>query len=348
MAKFWSASVPVKACAVAVALCLLSPAAAGQALEDPDAAGSVEGAAAVIESAAKAAGQDDALPVQPDVETPESISSSVREGTVEITKDGTEAVAVLDGGPDGLQLSLGLPATDNAEDAQTAQDGTTVFEDGSGLVDVGVQTLEDGAVRALTVINEAQAPTRYDYEINVAEGIVLKPTDDGAIALVGADGSAQGMIMPAWAVDANGANVKTRYEVSGNTVTQVVEHNAPGVAYPVVADPKVYYAWWQLFTWSEWRWSSAYRMNQLSMQLSGWGRYDVIFNAGQFLSSGWNLLKSRHSSWIFTPSMRQQWECHVLGGVAEWGTFDLEYERRSLPNWRSRIGMRPLSQTCNW
>jgi hypothetical protein len=110
----------------------------------------------------------------------------------------------------------------------------------------------------------------------------------------------------------------------------------------------VYYAWWQLFTWSEWRWNSAYRMNQLSMQLSGCGRYDVIFNAGQFLSSGWNLLKSRHSSWIFTPSMRQQWECHVLGGIAEWGTFDLEYERRSLPNWRSRIGMRPISQTCNW
>lgn len=162
MAQIWSASAPVKACAVAVALCLLFPAAAGHALEDPDATGSVEGAAAFIETAAKAAGQDDALPVQPDAETTDSITTSVREGIVEITKDGTEAVAALDGGTDGLQLSPGLPAADKAEDAQTAQDGTTVFEDGNGLVDVGVQTLEDGAVRAVTVINEPQAPTRYD------------------------------------------------------------------------------------------------------------------------------------------------------------------------------------------
>jgi hypothetical protein len=80
----------------------------------------------------------------------------------------------------GAQIGFGnvvLPAADNAEAAQTAQDGTIVFE--------------DGAVRAVTVINEPQAATRYDYEINVAEGIVLEPTDDGAIALIGADGSAQ-------------------------------------------------------------------------------------------------------------------------------------------------------------
>jgi hypothetical protein len=124
----------------------------------------------------------------------------------------------------GAQIGFGnvvLPAADNAEAAQRAQDGTIVFEDGSGLVDVGVQTLEDGAVRAVTVINEPQAATRYDYEINVAEGIVLEPTDDGAIALIGADGSAQGMILPAWAVDANGANVK-------NTLRGVREHGHPG------------------------------------------------------------------------------------------------------------------------
>ncbi|MGJ3192654.1 hypothetical protein ACR30Z_21080 [Paenarthrobacter sp. FR1] len=200
----------------------------------------------------------------------------------------------------------------------------------------------------MTVINGPQAPTRYDYKIDADEGVVLELADGGAISIKGLDGSEQGMILPAWAVDANGTAVSTHYEVSGNIVTQVVEHNTPGLAYPVVADPKVYYAWWQLFTWSEWRWNSYYGMNQLSMELSGWGRYDAIFNAGQFLSCGWSLLQSKHSWWMFTPSMRQQWECHVLGGLAEWGTFDLEYERYSNPNWRSRIGMWPVSQTCNW
>ncbi|MFQ4149801.1 hypothetical protein AAGW05_14090 [Arthrobacter sp. LAPM80] len=90
-------------------------------------------------------------------------------------------------------------------------------------------------------------------------------------------------------------------------------------------------------------------MNQLSMELSSWGRSDVILNAGQFVNSGWNLLKTKYPEWMFTPTMRQQWECHVLGGIAEWGTFDLEYDRRSLPNWRDRIGrVSPLSATCNW
>ncbi|UWX95798.1 hypothetical protein N2K95_08785 [Arthrobacter zhaoxinii] len=296
----------------------------------------------------EAAGQDDAAPVLPDSETTEIISSSVEEGSVEVSRDGEEAEAVLDGGSDGIELTLGLPTPEYAEDAEVQDDGTAIYMDPEGIVDVGVQTLDDGSVRVLTVINDEIAPGRYDYQIDVEDGVVLELTPEGAVALKGADGSSQGMILPAWAEDAAGNPVETHYEMAGNTVTQIVDHNAPGVVYPVVADPKVYYAWWQLFKWSEWRWSSAYRSNQLSMQLSAWGRHDVIFAAGQFVSSGWNLLKQKHPSWIFTSSMRQQWECHVLGGIAEWGTFDLEINRPSLPNWRKRIGMRPLSATCNW
>ncbi len=41
-------------------------------------------------------------------------------------------------------------------------------------------------------------------------------------------------------------------------------------------------------------------MNQHAMQLSAWGRHEVSFNAGQFVNSRWNLLKTKHASWIFT------------------------------------------------
>ena len=49
-----------------------------------------------------------------------------------------------------------------------------------------------------------------------------------------------------WAVDANGGLVKTHYEVSGDTVTQVLETNTD-TAFPVSADP----------TWFWWSWTAA-------------------------------------------------------------------------------------------
>ncbi len=44
---------------------------------------------------------------------------------------------------------------------------------------------------------------------------------------------------PAWAKDANGAPVPTRYEIEGNTLVQVVDFTAD-TAFPVVADPSAY------------------------------------------------------------------------------------------------------------
>lgn len=341
----------VKTTVATVVLCFLAPATFAEATQYNDQENhKTESTAAIIQEAVAAARQDDAALIKPEAAAAGVVTTSVHDGTVEISKDGSnDARVVLDGGEDGLQISFGLPTAEDAKDARVSADGTTVFADPNGLVDVGVQTLADGAVRALTVINNREAPVEYEYQIDAEAGIVLEPTGGGAILLRGVDGSSRGAVLPAWAVDANGSPVRTHYEIADGTVTQVIEHKAEGVAYPVVADPKVYYAWWQLFTWSEWRWNAGYGMNQLSVELSEWGRHDVIFNAGQFLTSGWNLLKSKHSSWIFTDSMRQQWECHVLGGLAEWGTFDLEYERRSNPNWRSRIGtVWPPSATCNW
>lgn len=333
--------------AATLAFSLLAPAPLASASDGGNT--KAEASAEAIKEAVIAANEDDSPLIKPEVSTSDTIVSSVGEGTVEIHKEGTDATTVLDGGADGLKVSIGLPTAANAKEATTAADGTTIYNDPQGLVDVGVQTLEDGSFRALTVINGKDAPEEYVYKLEVPTGITLRPESDGSITLADADGNSQGSIQPAWAIDANGTPVETRYEIEGSSVTQIVNHQGAGVMYPVVADPKIYYAWWQLFTWSEWRWNATYGMNQLSMELSSWGRSDVILNAGQFVNSGWNLLKTKHSSWIFTASMRQQWECHVLGGIAEWGTFDLEYERRSLPNWRDRIGrVSPLSATCNW
>lgn len=287
------------------------------------------------------------------VEAPDGIIEATTIGpgeestiTIETKKEVVEVS--LDDLTSGSGLSLTLPEVSEIENAEISADGSIVFQSGVDQADLVVQALDDGAVRVLTIIGDSDASTEYKYEFDLPAGTKLNPTADGGVQIMDADGSSAGAILPAWAVDAAGNDIETFYRVDGATVTQIVQHDADGVVYPVVADPKIYYAWWQIFSWSEWK-PTSYPKGQLSIALSGYGRWDVITAADQFLSSGWSLLRSKYSSSILTTSMRQQWECHVLGGIAEWGTFDLERHRYSNPNWRNRIGrVWPLQNVCNW
>lgn len=69
-------------------------------------------------------------------------------------------------------------------------------------------------------------------------------TADGGAAIAGADGVALGRVESAWAFDANNAPVPTHFELDGTLLTQVVDHTSSGVAYPIVADPRVTWLWW--------------------------------------------------------------------------------------------------------
>lgn len=123
----------------------------------------------------------------------------------------------------------------------TPVDGKRVFQAADRTHSVVAEPVTDGA-RGLAVINNTAAPSRYSFKFDLPPGGSLVPLDDGSVAVqVAADGAALqvGQIAPAWARDATGKRVPTRYEVSGSTLTQVVEHQ--GASYPVVADPKLTY-----------------------------------------------------------------------------------------------------------
>lgn len=66
----------------------------------------------------------------------------------------------------------------------------------------------------------------------------------------------------------------------------------------------------------------------------------------------WADLVAAHGAEIDTPSMKQQWDCHVYGNVAERGTFDLEAARSSNPGWPHlilpSIAMGEGWRACNW
>ncbi|MGO4595580.1 hypothetical protein AB4Z18_17335 [Leifsonia sp. 2TAF2] len=165
-----------------------------------------------------------------------AIQASLPSGdTVAVPKDPTDGVQ-LSGAGDAPDLRIGLPFAAQATEAIASQKaGVVVYDNNNGSSTVPVAHA-DGTVQLNTVIENAQAPKRYDYRIDVPNGASLVQTPGGTVAIVTADGSPLRVFGDAWAKDANGEPVPTHYEVHGATLTQVVaftEHTA----FPVVADP---------------------------------------------------------------------------------------------------------------
>ncbi|RYF52639.1 MAG: hypothetical protein EOO27_28105 [Comamonadaceae bacterium] len=100
----------------------------------------------------------------------------------------------------------------------------------------------DSSVQINTVITDRSAPTRYAYPLDIPSGGDVAAIGGGMFAIFGRDGDIITVVMPPWAQDANGSPLATRYEVEDGALVQYVNHKRPGVAYPVVADPK--FAWY--------------------------------------------------------------------------------------------------------
>ncbi len=90
----------------------------------------------------------------------------------------------------------------------------------------------------LTTIANQDAPSQYTYDVTAELGQRLELADGGGAVIVNTDETIAAVVAPAWAKDANGKDIPTRYEIDGNRLIQNVEHvNINTVAYPVVADP---------------------------------------------------------------------------------------------------------------
>lgn len=145
----------------------------------------------------------------------------------------------------GAHVTVTLPREATVGTGRSAQDGTVVYPAADGATDVAAQALEQGGVRLLTVTRDAGGPTSFTYDFG--PGVVPVLEADGSVVLTapagpdGLDGLTVEIarIAAPWAVDADGDPVATRYRVDGTSVVQTVAHDAPGTAYPVVADPTI-------------------------------------------------------------------------------------------------------------
>lgn len=244
------------------------------------------------------------------------------------------------------EVAFSFPASD--ESAVVLEDGATVFAADDEAF-ASVLRTQEGAAQITTVIASEASPTEYAYEFS-GGAATLDVMDDGAVAVRDATGSLIGAVEAPWAFDAIGRPVPTWYQVDGLALIQVVDHTTTDFAYPLAADP----------TYSGKVLSKAFMGDygvsgpgrKLQAWVSSYGRMLLIEDMSLFSMQGWNLLKGSFSAYLggnVGISMKQQWDCHVIGGIAELGTFDLETWRAPNANWGFRIGtVWPLSAVCNW
>jgi hypothetical protein len=120
------------------------------------------------------------------------------------------------------------------EGRKAAQDGV-VHRAAGNKYGVVTGTGQQGLNAGYIAINDSSAPTEYKFAVGDAS-TRLDLNADGSIMVYDATGQQVNYIQQAWATDASGRSVPTRYAVSGNVITQTVGHF--GAQYPVTADPQ--------------------------------------------------------------------------------------------------------------
>ena len=128
--------------------------------------------------------------------------------------------------------------------AAVADDGTVVYGNDGAAAETSVQATAEG-VRALVVAKHAAAPREYIFPVILPPGGRLASSaellgvqnDTGEIIAMDGAGNALGIFGKAWAKDAQGEAVPTRYRIEGSAIRQTVELT-DATAFPVVIDPE--------------------------------------------------------------------------------------------------------------
>ncbi|MFT7712346.1 hypothetical protein ACMT9Y_15405 [Clavibacter tessellarius] len=160
--------------------------------------------------------------------------------SVNLPDSGTSSLAVTANGGD-VRTNIVLPGQFDTAAGTTLPDGTVTYPDQDRPGDhIAVQLLDDGSTRVQTVLADKNSPKEYAYSMDgfvPVQGVDAEGQD--AFGFIGegkGDTSNYVPVAPAWAKDARGNAVPTRYEVRGDALVQVIEP-AVDASFPVVADP---------------------------------------------------------------------------------------------------------------
>ncbi|MDP4332423.1 DUF2599 domain-containing protein [Curtobacterium sp. A7_M15] len=209
-------------------------------------------------------------------------------------------------------VSLALPFAQTASNATVEAPGVVSYRNNNGSSTLAVLKA-DTSLQLNTVISDASAPSAYSYSMSLPAGATAATQDDGSIVITDSSGGLVGAMSPAWAVDANGVPVPTHYELSGTTVTQIVDFSETQ-AFPVVADP-----WFGKALVKKVQWSYAYKNDpRLMVFPTSWGR---VWAGELTWDAHWSEVLSKtpdHKSRANTNDMKLQLWCHLDLGAQFW------------------------------
>ena len=236
--------------------------------------------------------------------------------------------AIPDGAADQLTLessgdaplTVTLPDVQVSEAVLNTESDAVVFPENGNDTAVAIQAFDEGA-QLSTVLNSTNSPASFAYEVSVPTGGALTLLEEGGVAVTDADGAPVGFISTPWARDGAGAEVPTRYSVSGNVVTQFVDHRGKGFQYPIVADP---YLFKDLISSARWDWierspggaiGAGWTLRVTPTKWArGWGAATTGGGLSYYIGTlGWKELYKKykdHGLTVNLDSMRDQWICH--------------------------------------
>lgn len=170
-----------------------------------------------------------------------TFESTVHDQVV-LTGDAETATIHIEG---SAPVTISLPTTADLADAVAPTGDRVVDPSEAQAYDDTAEVDVDGAVRAHSVIRDADAPEVYVFTVSTDEPADRILLPDGSVAFfrqgtepeTATEDDLLGLIDAPWAVDAAGVPVPTRYEIDGDAIVQVVEHRSATSAYPVTADP---------------------------------------------------------------------------------------------------------------
>jgi hypothetical protein len=183
--------------------------------------------------------------IAPDAFQASATSSSEVAGGREYALDrwGTTATVSADAAHPVSVSATGKPTIDVtlpfAHDARRVTSNTTAssFDNDNGTSTV-VLPKDEGAVQFTTVISSASAPTSFAYGFSLPAGTHLADNGtSGSVSILDSAGHWVAGVSAPWAKDASGAPVPTHFRISGDTLTQIVDHKDGNFQYPIIADP---------------------------------------------------------------------------------------------------------------
>ena len=305
-----------------------------------------------------AAAADNAAADKPEASTKTTIvkdgtafEAHLEDATVKVPEDASKGVTAsrTSGAAASTSITVGIGG-DKEQAGKLASNGSVVYNgETTGRT---VHATKDG-VRISNIIRSADAPNEYVHKLTLPNGAKVMRASEYQLSGEDAENSKAASaqttnatgesadpivvvdknnmliagIGEAWAKDANGKDVPTNYEIKDGSLIQKVDHNQPGVQYPVVADP---YLWIDLIDSAEWLqrdegWT-------LSVTPTLWARA----NAPGYLIGvwGWNELYDKYKDvgrGINTNigGLRDQYICHQQ--------FAFFKDRWNLDEWRPDV-----------